>query len=104
MIWAMTLDVPAPAEVYDAVHRHLLATVGRSADGLLVHLARATDTGFQVTEVWESRAHYEHYAKGPVAEAMAAMAAPPGGAAPPPGDPTPFDVRGLVLPTGGITI
>jgi hypothetical protein len=102
MTWAMTLDVPAPAEVYDAVHRHLLGTVGPSADGLLLHLSRATDTGFQVTEVWESREHYERYESGPVAEALATMS---GGAAVPPGDaPVEFDVRGLVIPVGGIAL
>jgi hypothetical protein len=102
MTWAMTLDVPAPPEVYDAVHRHLLATVGPSVDGLLVHLSRATATGFQVTEVWESRAHYERYEQGPVAAAMTAL---PGGAAVPTDDaPVEFDVRGLVIPTGGIAL
>ena len=92
--------VPAPVEMYDAVH----AEVGRrgegKVDGLLVHVGRATDDGFEVLEVWESREHFERYNRNVVGPVMADLAPGP--------PPTPgqgyaeFDVRGLVLPSAEI--
>ncbi|RFU20047.1 hypothetical protein [Geodermatophilus marinus] len=99
MTWGLVVDVPAPVEVYDAVHAELLRRTGGAVDGLLVHLARAIDGGFQVVEVWESRqAHdrYEAEVVGPVLAEVGAQA-PTG---PPPG--TEFQVRGLVLPGSGL--
>ena len=51
MTYGYEMDVPAPIEFYDALH----AAIGRHsngrADGLLLHLGRATATGFQVIEI-----------------------------------------------------
>ena len=101
MTWAVTMDVHEPVELYDAVHRALLERTGGAVDGLLVHLARQTDDGFQVIEVWESREEFERYSAelvGPVAvEVLQGR----------PRTPTvvsPFDVRGLVLPQAGVAV
>jgi hypothetical protein len=92
--------VPAPIEAYDAAH----AEVGRrsegKAEGLLLHIGRATDDGFEVIEVWESREHFERYTRDVVIPVMAELSPGP--------PPTPgqgyveFDVRGLVVPSAGI--
>jgi len=101
MTWGMILDVAAPAQVYDAVHARVLDRTGGRADGLLVHVARATDTGFQVVEVWESRNDFERYQ----AELLGPLMAEVSGAVPSE-EPvtTEFDVRGLVLPPARIAV
>jgi hypothetical protein len=101
MTWAVIMDVPAPIEVYDAVHAELLQRTGGTADGLLVHLARATDSGFQVIEVWESREAAEWYERELVRPVMAEVA---GGPPPPLGGVSEFEVRGLVLPRAGVAV
>jgi hypothetical protein len=102
MTWGVTVDVAAPVEMYDAVHAALLERTGGSVEGLLVHIARETGDGFQVTEVWESQAEYDRYAADVVAPVLAELS---GGRASP-GDQTerPFEVRGLVLPRAGIAV
>lgn len=101
MTWGVTVDVPAPVDLYDAMHATLLRRTGASVEGLLVHVARATGDGFQVIEVWESRRDYDRYVEDVVTPAMAELT---GGRASGGSGQTevPFEVRGLVLPTGGI--
>jgi hypothetical protein len=101
MTWGLITDVAAPAQVYDAMHARLLDR-GR-ADGLLVHLARATETGFQVVEVWDSKDAFERYQTELVEPLLAEMA---GGDGPPGEGPvtTEFDVRGLVVPPARVAV
>jgi hypothetical protein len=103
MSWGVVMDVAAPAQVYDAMHARLLDRTGGQAEGLLVHLARATDTGFQIVEVWESKDRFERYQAefvGPLLAEMTGADASPGEAP----AATEFDVRGLVLPAAGIAV
>jgi len=53
--FAHIVDVPAPVAVYDATHAELLRRTGGHVDGLVVHICRATESGFQVVEVWTDR-------------------------------------------------
>jgi hypothetical protein len=103
MTWGVVMDVAAPAQVYDAMHARLLDRTGGKADGLLVHLARATDTGFQIVEVWESKDRFERYQAELIEPLLAEMT---GGNEPPGEAPaaTEFDVRGLVVPAAGIAV
>ena len=102
MTWAVMLDVPGlPVEVYDAVHEALLQKTGGAVPGLLVHLARQTDDGVQVIEVWRSREEYERYGREVVEPVVTEFL---DGAEHPPEIVTPFDVRGLVVPAGGVTV
>ena len=100
MTWGVVMDVAAPVQFYDAVHSRLLDRTGGDVDGLLVHLARATDAGFQVVEVWESREHFDHYETEIVGPLLAGAGAPTdvGRVA------TEFDVRGLVVPRAGVAV
>jgi hypothetical protein len=96
-------DVPAPIEFYDAVHAEALRRVGPSVDGLLLHVARPSERGFRVLEVWESAAHRKRYDDEVIGPIMASLA----GDGPPPEDPPAgeeFEIRGLVLPSGGIAL
>jgi hypothetical protein len=103
MTWfAHVVDVPAPAAVYDATHAELLRRTGGHVDGLVVHLCRATAAGFQVTEVWTDREAFERAGRELVAPMLAEQSAAVAGAPMPPPEPEEFDVRGLVVPAGGI--
>jgi hypothetical protein len=102
MTWAVTLDLPGlPVEGYDAVHRALLERTGGVVDGLLVHLARRTTGGMQVIEVWRSQEDFERYDRDVVRPLAGELL---GGAEPPQPVAVPFEVRGLVVPAGGVTI
>jgi hypothetical protein len=92
--------VPAPVEMYDALHAEVLRRGEGKGDGLLFHVARATDDGFEVVEVWESREHFERFNRNVVGPVMADLAPGP---PPAPGQGyDEFEVRGLVLPSAGI--
>ena len=101
MAFGVRYDVPAPIQLYDAVHAELLRRVGSKVDGLLLHVGRATDQGFQIIEVWESRELWLRYNDELVGPVMAEVI---GGQAPPEGAPAPeeFAVRGLVIPGGDV--
>jgi len=103
MTWGVTVDVAAPVELYDTLHAALLERTGAGAsiEGLLVHIARETGAGFQVTEVWESQAAYDR-----AADALAPLLADLSGGRASRADQTerPFEVRGLVLPRAGIAV
>lgn len=101
MIWGVIIDVPAPVGVYDAVHAALLQRTGGVADGLVVHLARATGDGFQVVEVWDSREQAERYEREVLGPVMAEIASgiPPAGKAV-----TEIEVHGLVVPRAGVAL
>ena len=101
MTWGVMTDVPAPVEMYDAVHAEVLRRAGTTVDGLLVHIARATTEGFQIVEVWESQADFERYQEQLIAPAVTAVSARmPESAAEP--HSTGFDIRGLLLPRDGV--
>jgi hypothetical protein len=94
--------VPAPVEMYDAVHEQLHQRWDGKANGLLVHVGRATDEGFEVIEVWESKEHFERYTREVIWPIMAELVPGP--------PPTPgqgideFEVRGLVLPSADLYV
>ncbi len=110
--YAVTIDVHAPAAAYQALHAQLLERTGGQVDGLLVHLARPTADGFQVLEVWDTKASYDHFNDTVIAPltAQAGLAPPAGttddGATA--GPPTPamsvtqIDVSGLIIPRGPV--
>jgi len=92
--------VPAPAEMYDAMHDEILRRGEGKGEGLVVHVTRATSDGFEILEVWESREHFERFNREVVGPVMADLAPGP---PPAPGQGIDeFDVRGLVVPSAGI--
>jgi hypothetical protein len=103
MTYAHVVDVPAPVEMYDALHREIVRQGGERVDGLLVHVGRPTATGFQVLEVWQSRAHFDRYNDQVVLPAVEQMTAGRPGPAPQQAIEE-FQVRGLVLPDRKVVI
>ena len=104
--YAHIVDMPLPAELYDAVHREMISRTEGKVDGLLMHVGRRTDTGFQVIEVWADRESYERAEREVVAPVIASLASSSPSA--PPDVPAPhvqeFTPRGLVLPQGGVVL
>jgi hypothetical protein len=97
MPYGFVMDVEMPAEVYDAVHTEVMRRSDGADSGLLLHVARATDRGFSVVEVWESREQCERFE----AEVMVPVITEIAGAdrvaqGPPPREE--FEPRGLVVP------
>lgn len=103
MTYCHVVDVPAPIEVYDATHAELLRRTGGRVEGLLVHLCRPTEDGFQVVEIWSSRDACEQAERDLVGPALASSAGPSAGDVPAPRIQE-FALRGLVIPAGGTVI
>jgi hypothetical protein len=99
VVHAVILDVPAPVEVYDAVHAQLLQHDVTSIEGLILHLGRSIPEGFQVIEVWESAEQYDRYNRELVAPIMARLVE---GRSPSAPDPAVIDVHGLVVPAASL--
>jgi hypothetical protein len=97
--------VEAPVAMYDAIHAHVLDTTKGTIDGLLVHLARPTPTGFEVFEVWESREHCDKFSQDLLGAVFAAAATDAGtaGTLPQP-HVEDFTPSGLVIPQANIAI
>jgi hypothetical protein len=104
-MYGVIRTVPAPVETYDSVHAEMLRQVGDVIpQGAYFHVARAVPEGFQIIEVWESKAVHD--------QAMAQLVAPvlehvDGGEALPPIDAgiEEFQVRGLVIPpSAGVAV
>ena len=82
-MYGYTMHVPAPPEAYQALH-HAVTEVVREqggGEGLILHVAHATDLGFDLTEVWESKEQLEAFNRTVFPQAMAragiAMDGPP---------------------------
>jgi hypothetical protein len=102
-MYGVITTVPAPVEMYDAMHAEMVKQVGTSVEGLLVHVGRATTDGFQTVEVWESKQHYDRANTDVVIPLMRKLA----GDQPPPSieqAAETFDLHGLVIPAGSILI
>ena len=102
-MYGVITTVPAPVEMYDAVHAEMLKRAGTSVDGLLVHVGRGTADGFQTLEVWESEEHYDRANSAIVLPVLRELA---GDQPLPSMDQTTeaFEVHGLVVPRGNILI
>jgi quinol monooxygenase YgiN len=56
MSYGVIVKVQAPVEAYETAHRAVLeALAGSKAEGLLCHIGRQVEGGFEVIEVWESK-------------------------------------------------
>jgi|tagenome__1003787_1003787.scaffolds.fasta_scaffold19991380_2 hypothetical protein len=102
MTYGFVMDVPAPIEVYDAVHAEVGRRTTSTPEGLLFHLGRATSRGFQVVEVWESKELSDRYNGGVVGPVIAELS---GQQTPAPEPVTEeFEVRGLVIPAANVMV
>jgi len=102
MTYGFVTDVPAPIEFYDAMHARLVARTTGDVDGLLVHVARQTPGGFQITEIWESKELCDRYNAEVVNPTLAELS----GGQPPPMEPAmqEFEPRGLIVPAAHVAV
>jgi hypothetical protein len=102
-VYGVITTVPAPVEMYDAMHTEMIKRAGTSIDGLLVHVGRATTDGFEVLEVWESKEQCDRANIDIVFPLLRELA---GDQPQPPIEQTTadFDVHGLVIPGSDIAV
>ena len=101
MTYSYVVDVPMPVELYHAAHAAIQEAAGDTDYGMLVHIARATDTGFQITEVWQSKEHCDRFdveVAGPVITRIS------GGQQMPQPPREEFDALGLITAPTGISV
>ena len=100
MTYGFVMDVPAPIELYDALHAEVTRREPGGGRGLLLHVGRATPQGFQVIEVWESQEACERFTAEVVGPALAELS----GGQPPPMEPAmeEFEPRGLIVPSASV--
>jgi quinol monooxygenase YgiN len=96
-MYGYTTHVPAPIEAYKAVHQAVLEVVAEDGgtEGLVLHLAYATDQGFDLTEVWESKEQFDAFNRDVFPKAMARAGVPMEGPAP---EIIEFDPVGVMTP------
>ena len=69
-MYSISYQVPAPIEAYDALHAAITGATTSDGEGLLVHLARPTDRGFEIIEVWESQERFDAFMQNTVPKAL----------------------------------
>jgi hypothetical protein len=68
--------VTASIEAYTAGHAEIEKSLGDVLpEGLIFHAARATDSGFEIYEVWESKEFADKFNQDIVAPALARLGA-----------------------------
>ena len=101
-MYGYTLHVPAPIETYQTTHKAVLEVIGEEGggEGLVLHLAYATDGGFDLTEVWESKDHFDAFNRTVLPKAMARAGVQMEGPGP---DPMEFNPAGVMTPRAFIS-
>ena len=96
-MYGYTMHIPAPPEVYKALHKAVLEVVDEDGggDGLLLHLVRETDDGCDLTEVWESKDQLRDFNETVFPKAVARSGVPMEG---PPPEAVEFDPIVMVTP------
>lgn len=61
-MYGYTMHMPASIDVYKAMHKAVVDIADEEdIKGLVLHLVHATDRGFALTEVWESKEQMEAF-------------------------------------------
>ena len=66
----MTAEIPASADMYDAINTEMGITPENLPDGLIAHYAAPTDNGMLIFDVWEAKEDFEEFAAGRLGPAM----------------------------------
>jgi hypothetical protein len=71
MAYGVITRIPAPIEAYDASGVEMVKAEGKlDPDGLILHVARAIEDGFELIEVWQTKEHSDEFNKSVVAPAL----------------------------------
>ena len=102
MPYGFVQDVPLPSEAYVAMHAEIgRRAAGQVVEGLLFHVARPTDRGFQIIEVWDSKEQFQHYDAEIVQPVIAEMS---GGRTGPQPATEEFEPLGLIVPSARVAV
>ena len=72
MAYGVIISVAAPIEAYHESHAQVEKEMdGRPADGLILHMARVTEDGFEMVEVWRTKDHSDKFNRDVVEPALA---------------------------------
>lgn len=83
MPYGEIVRVRAPIEAYHALHKQISELMGSSIPaGAIVHIARPTDDGFEVIEVWESKEQADAFNRDVLGPAIAKVGAEASGPEP----------------------
>lgn len=95
-MYGYTMHIPAPPEVYQALHRAVVEVIDEDGggDGLLLHLVYETDGGCDLTEVWESKEQLDDFNDTVFPKAVARSGVPMEGP-----QPQPVEFEPLVMVT-----
>jgi hypothetical protein len=99
MSYGVVFDIAATDEFYEASHAEFRKC---ATDAMLLHVARRTDTGYQVVEVWRSKEEHDRWTAEHVGRVLGALAAA-GWTLPEPVV-TEFEPRGLIVTGAGISV
>jgi hypothetical protein len=96
-MYGYTMHVPAPIEAYQAMHKAVLEVVGEDGggEGLVLHLVYATESGFDLTEVWESKEQSDAFNRDVFPKALARAGVQMDGPAP---EVMEFEPAGVMIP------
>lgn len=83
MSYGEIVRVGAPIEAYQAMHQQIGELLGDHVpEGAILHVARATDDGFEVIEVWESKEQADAFKREVFQLAVERLGTGPAGTAP----------------------
>ena len=83
MSFGVIQRVRAPLEAYHALHKEIGELLGGTVpEGAIVHIARPTDDGFELIEVWDSKEQYDAFNRDVFPAAVARVGADTDGPAP----------------------
>ncbi len=102
MTHGLVMKVPASTEFYDALHTEVGQRSTGRANGLLLHVGRVTDDGFEVFEIWESKEKCDRFFAAIVWPGVDTVS----GAHARRGEPVTmeFEPRGLIIPSAAIAV
>jgi hypothetical protein len=106
MTYTVSIDVAAPAEMYDTFHTALLEHTAGRIEGLLAHVAWPTATSFRIIEVWTSKELRDRASRDVIPQVWSTLMA----TAPGPLDAMPeehveeLDTRGVVIPSADLAV
>lgn len=99
--YSFVIDVPMPIELYIASHAAIVEAADDIDHGMLVHIARATDTGVQIIDVWQSKELSDRF---DVEAAIPVMTRLTSGQPMPQPPENEFDAIGLMIASAGISV
>lgn len=83
MAYGEIIRVRAPLDVYRALHRQVTDDLGTTVpEGAILHIARATEDGFEIIEVWDSKEQADAFTRDVFGPAAAKLGGGAGGPEP----------------------